>query len=241
VKYLVSLWFWVVFLLTSPVCLVLGTVLLLVTLPFDPGRRGLHWLVTRWCWWLYMHAWPGWSVRVEGRELLPPGPCVLVSNHQSMADIFALMGLRHQFKFVAKASLFSLPIVGWLMSMMGYVRVVRRSPTAMQEMLEDCRHWLHRRMAVLIFPEGTYAQDGVLLPFKRGAFRLAMEERVPLVPVLIQGTTGLVVGDGPWMNPHARVRVRVLPPVPPDTFGPDDAVLADRVRGVFLDAVSRKP
>lgn len=239
-KYLVSFWFWVVFLLTSPVCLVLGTVLLLVTRPFDSGRRGLHWLVTRWCWWLYMHAWPGWSVRVEGRELLPPGPCVLVSNHQSMADIFALMGLRHQFKFVAKASLFSLPIVGWLMSMMGYVRVVRGRPTAMQDMLEDCRHWLHRRMSVLIFPEGTYAQDGVLLPFKRGAFRLAMEERVPVVPVLIQGTTDLVVGDGPWMNPHARVRVRVLPPVPPDTFGLDDAVLAERVRGLFLEALSRK-
>lgn len=239
-KYLVSFWFWVVFLVTAPVCTALGTLLLLVSWPFDPGRRALHWLVTRWCYGLYLHAWPGWEVRVEGRELLPPGPCVLVSNHQSMADIFALMGLRHQFKFVAKASLFSVPMVGWLMSMMGYVRVVRRSPTAMDRMLADCRHWLRQRMAVLIFPEGTYAQDGVLLPFKRGAFRLAMEEGVPLVPVLIQGTTSLVVGDGPWLSPRARMRVRVLPAVPPETFGSDDAALAERVRGLFLEALSQQ-
>jgi 1-acyl-sn-glycerol-3-phosphate acyltransferase len=239
VKYLVSFWFWGVFLVTAPVCMVLGTVLLLVTLPFDPGRRALHWLVTRWCYFLYMHAWPGWDVRVHGRELLPAGPCVLVSNHQSMADIFTLMGLRYQFKFVAKASLFSLPIVGWLMSMMGYVRVRRKTPTAMADMLEHCRRWLRAHMAVLIFPEGTYAQDGVLLPFKRGAFRLAMDEGVPLVPVLIQGTTDLVVGDGPWMSPRARVSVRVLPAVPPDTFGTDDTVLAERVRAVFLDALSQ--
>lgn len=239
-KRLVSFWFWVVFLTTAPVCTVVGTLLLLVTWPFDPGRRVLHWFVTRWCYGLYMHAWPGWSVRVEGRELLPPGPCVFVSNHQSMADIFALMGLRHQFKFVAKASLFSVPMVGWLMSMMGYVRVVRRSPTAMADMLEHCRIWLRQHMSVLIFPEGTYAMDGVLLPFKRGAFRLAIDEQVPVVPVVIQGTTDLIEGDGPWMNPHARVRVRVLPAVPPSAFGPDDAVLAEQVRGVFLEALSQK-
>jgi len=240
VKYLVSLWFWVVFLITAPVCTVLGTVLLLVTWPFDKGRRALHWLVTRWCYGLYLHCWPGWDVRVHGRELLPPGPCVLVSNHQSMADIFALMGLRHQFKFVAKASLFSVPLVGWLMSMMGYVRVVRKSPTAMANMLEHCRGWLRLDMAVLIFPEGTYAQDGVLLPFKRGAFRLAIDEQVPVVPVLIQGTTDLVAGDGPWLNPRAKVSVRVLPQVPPETFGQDDAVLAERVRALFLDALAQQ-
>lgn len=239
-KHLVSFWFWVVFLTTAPVCTVLGTLLLLVSLPFDSGRRALHWFVTRWCYALYMHAWPGWSVRVEGRELLPSGPCVFVSNHQSMADIFALMGLRHQFKFVAKASLFSVPMVGWLMSMMGYVRVVRKSPTAMADMLEHCRLWLRQHMSVLIFPEGTYAMDGVLLPFKRGAFRLAMDEQVPVVPVVIQGTTDLIEGDGPWMNPHARVRVRVLPAVPPSTFGSDEVALAERVRGVFLEALSQK-
>ncbi|XXF79046.1 lysophospholipid acyltransferase family protein [Myxococcaceae bacterium GXIMD 01537] len=239
-KYLVSFWFWFVFLTTAPLCTALGAVLWLLSWPVDRARRALHWMVTRWCYGLYMHAWPGWSVHVEGRELLPPGPCVLVSNHQSVADIFALMGLRHQFKFVAKASLFSVPMVGWLMSMMGYVRVVRRSPTAMTDMLEDCRHWLRQHMSVLIFPEGTYAADGVLLPFKRGAFKLALEERVPVVPVLIQGTTDLVVGDGPWLNPRARMRIRVLPPVPVEAMGADEVALAERVRGLFLAALTQE-
>ena len=76
----------------------------------------LHSLVCRWCHGLWLHLSPGWKTRIEGRELLPSGPCVLVVNHQSAADILAVMGLFHPYKFVAKASLFSLPIVGWMMT-----------------------------------------------------------------------------------------------------------------------------
>ena len=58
-----------------------------------------------------------------------------------------------------------------------------------------------------------------------------------LVPVVLEGTTDLVEGDGPWMNPHARVSIRVLPAVRPEDFGEDDGALADRVRGLFLQAL----
>jgi 1-acyl-sn-glycerol-3-phosphate acyltransferase len=163
---------------------------------------------------------------------------VLVANHQSMADIFAAMGLFHPFKFVSKASLFKVPLVGWMMSLLRYVRVERGRPQSMREMLEVCRGWLRRGMPVLIFPEGTYAEGGRLLPFRRGAFRLALEERVPVVPVVLRGTADLVLGDGPWMNPRAHVRVRVLPAVPPEDFGGDEAALAERVRGAFLKALA---
>lgn len=236
-KYLVTVWFWVVFGLTALPSYVVGLGLWLVTLPFDANRRVLHAYVCRWCF-QYLRAWPGWRVRVEGRELLPEGPCVLVANHQSMADILAAMGLFHPFKFVAKSSLFKIPLVGWMMSLMRYVRVERGRPQSMREMLDVCRGWLRRGMPVLIFPEGTYAQGGRLLPFRRGAFRLALEEGVPVVLVVLQGTTELVEGDGPWMNPRARVSIRVLPPVRPEGFDGDDAVLADRVRGLFLQALA---
>jgi 1-acyl-sn-glycerol-3-phosphate acyltransferase len=236
-KYLVTLWFWVVFVLTALPCYAVGLGLWLVTLPFDAGRRMLHAYVCHWCF-QYLRSWPGWRVRVEGRELLPEGPCVLVANHQSMADILAAMGLFHPFKFVAKSSLFKIPLVGWMMSLLRYVRVERGRPQSMREMLEVCRGWLRQGMPVLIFPEGTYAEGGRLLPFRRGAFRLALEERVPVVPVVLQGTTELVEGDGPWMNPRARVSIRVLPPVRPEDFDGDDAGLADRVRGLFLQALA---
>jgi 1-acyl-sn-glycerol-3-phosphate acyltransferase len=236
VKYLTTLWFWAVFVLTAVPLFVLGVVLWLLTLPFDADRRVLHAYVCRWCF-LYLRAWPGWRTRVEGRELLPEGPCVLVANHQSMADILAAMGLFHPFKFVSKASLFRIPLVGWMMSLLRYVRVERGRPQSMREMLDVCRGWLRRGMPVLVFPEGTYAQAGRLLPFRRGAFRLALEERVPVVPVVLEGTTELVEGDGPWMSPRARVRIRVLPPVLPEDFGEDDGALAERVRGLFLRAL----
>jgi 1-acyl-sn-glycerol-3-phosphate acyltransferase len=240
-RYLTTAAFALFFLLTAPVCTVLGTLLWLVSAPFDRNRALLHAFVCGWCHFLYLRLWPGWRVRVEGRELLPRGPAVIISNHQSAMDIVAAMGLLHPFKFVAKASLFKLPMVGWLMSLMRYVPVERGHVHAMERMLEDCRWWLRRGVAVLIFPEGTYAPPGQPLPFKRGAFRLAIEERVPVVPVVLEGTTDILEGDGPWMNPRASVRVRVLPPLPVESLGSDEVALATRVRDLYLGAPSLPP
>jgi 1-acyl-sn-glycerol-3-phosphate acyltransferase len=236
-KYLVTIGFWLWFAVTAPVCVVLAVPLWLLTLPFDKNHAALHVLVCRWCNYLYLRAWPGWRVRVEGRELLPKGPAIIVSNHRSAADILCNMGLFHPFKFVAKASLFRTPMVGWLMTLMEYVPVVRGTANAMDKMLADCRKWLHRGVPVLIFPEGTYAPSRQPLPFKRGAFRLAIEEKVPIVPVVLEGTTEVVDGDGPWMGPRASVRVRVLPPLAPESLGSDDVALAERVRGLYFDAL----
>jgi 1-acyl-sn-glycerol-3-phosphate acyltransferase len=240
-RYLVTAAYALFFLLTAPVCTVLGTLLWLVSAPFDPNRALLHAFVCRWCHLLYLRLWPGWRVRVEGRERLPPGPAVLVSNHQSAADILAAMGLFHPFKFVSKASLFKLPMVGWMMSLIRYVPVERGHVHAMDRMLEDCRWWLRRGVAVLIFPEGTYAPPGQRLPFKRGAFRLAIEEKVPLVPVVLEGTTNILEGDGPWMHPRASVRVRVLPPLPVESLGSDEVALAARVRALYFEALGLPP
>jgi 1-acyl-sn-glycerol-3-phosphate acyltransferase len=240
-RYLMTAAYALFFLLTAPVCTVLGTLLWLVSAPFDPNRALLHAFVCRWCHILYLRIWPGWRVRVEGRERLPRGPAVLISNHQSAADIVAAMGLFHPFKFVSKASLFKVPMVGWMMSLMRYVPVVRGQVHAMDRMLEDCRWWLRRGVAVLIFPEGTYAPPGQRLPFKRGAFRLAIEEKVPLVPVVLEGTTDVIEGDGPWMRPRASVRVRVLPPLPVESLGSDEAALAARVRALYFEALGLSP
>jgi len=240
-KVVATLWYWVVFLLTAPVCTLVGGLLWLVTWPFDRDRAVLHAFVSRWCHVLYL-SWPGWKVHIEGRELLPPGPAVIVVNHQSAADILVAMGLDHPYKFVAKASLFRTPMVGWLMTWMEYVAVKRGTAQAMERMLADCAGWLRRGVPVLIYPEGTYSTTPEPLPFKRGAFQLAIAEKVPVVPVVLEGTPGILGRDGPWMGPSARVRMRVLPPVPVTSFGEDPVALAERVRGLYLDALgSRTP
>ena len=208
----VTVAFWMVVGLTMPLLFLAAALLFAVTAPFDPDRSVLHAFV---CWscHAYLHVNPLWRVRVEGRERIPRGASVLVVNHQSMADVAACMGLHRPFKFVSKASLFSLPVVGWAMKMLRYVRLERGRPHSTRAMLDQCRHWLRRGLAVLMFPEGTYAPGAALLHFKPGAFVLARDERVPLVPVLVSGTRALVVGDGPWMAPRVNIRIRVLDPL----------------------------
>jgi 1-acyl-sn-glycerol-3-phosphate acyltransferase len=240
VKYIVTVVFAVVFALTAPVCLVVCAVLWLIGAIADPDRHWVHAFLSRWGF-QYFRVNPFWRIRVEGRERIPDGPSVLVVNHQSLADVVAVLGLYRRFKFVSKASLFQLPLVGWSMGLARYMRVVRGRPHSTQLMLEDCRAWLRRGVAVLIFPEGTYAPPGRLLPFKRGAFRLAIEERVPLVPVVLEGTRGLVLGDGPWLEPRSRIRVRVLPPWPSSELGTDEGALADRVRELYRRELDLPP
>ena len=233
----VTVAFWAVVVLTMPVLFLVAALLFGVTAPFDPDRRVLHAFVCRSCH-AYLHVNPFWRVRVEGRQRIPRGASVLVVNHQSMADVAACMGLHRPFKFVSKASLFSLPVVGWAMRMLRYVRLERGRPHSTRAMLDDCQRWLRRGMAVLMFPEGTYAPGETLLHFKPGAFVLARDERVPLVPVLLSGTRALVVGDGPWMAPRVDIRVRVLDPVdfPP---GADAVQVAAAMRERFARELGR--
>ena len=237
-KYLVTLLFWLVFAVACPLEVFVGVLFFLATAPFDPDRRALHAFICRWTF-RYLRLFPSWRVEVVGRELLPPGPAVLVANHQSMADVVVMMGLYHPFKFVSKASLFQLPLVGWMMRLARYVRIERGRPKSTQKMMEDCRRWLRRGMAVLLFPEGTYSTGGKLLPFKRGPFILAVEEKVPVVPVVLTGTTSLIDGDGPWMSHRANIRIQVTPPIPAAELGEDAAALALRVRARFEQALAQ--
>ncbi len=224
----VTLLFGAVLLLTAPLCVLLGLLLLLVSFPFDRDRRALHALVCHWTFG-YLRLNPLWRVRIEGREHLPKGASVLVANHQSLADVVVAMGLFHPYKFVSKVSLFRLPLVGWMMHLIRHIPLHRGRPGSTRAMLETSRRWLRRGMAVFFFPEGTYAEGEQLLPFRSGAFLLAIEEQVPVVPILIEGTRQLVDGDGPWLGPRAEVRVRVLQPrVPP--AGADAQAVADAVR-----------
>lgn len=233
----VTVAFWLVVAVTMPLLFLLACLVFALSAPFDPDRRLLHAFVCRACHG-YLHLNPFWRVRVQGRERIPRGASVLVVNHQSLADVAACMGLHRPFKFVSKASLFSIPLVGWAMSMLRYVRLDRGRPHSTRAMLEDCRRWLRRGMAVLMFPEGTYAPGEALLHFKPGAFLLARDEHVPLVPVLLSGTRDLVVGDSPWMAPRADIRIRVLDPIefPP---GVDAVHVAAEMRERFARELGR--
>ncbi len=238
-RFFVTFWYWLVFCPTIVFGWCLAVPLWLATMPFDPSQKILHLFVNTWVF-QYLKIWPGWSVKVLHRDRIPKGPCVFVVNHQSMADVVAVMGLRTQYKFVSKETLFTLPIVGWTMKMLKYIRVERGKPHSMHQMVEECRSWIRKGVPVLIFPEGTYASDPKkLLPFKRGAFMIALEEKVPLVPVFLRGTTELIHEDGPWMSPRARITVEVQEPIVPLPDETDEA-LASRTRRLFATALGKE-
>ena len=234
-RFVVTVYYWLVFTTSILVGLVVASVLFVVSTPFDPNRQAMHWLIAHWGF-QYIRVWPGWRVKVLHRERIPKTPCVIVANHQSMADVISVLGLYAPYKFVSKAELFRVPVLGWLMSMGRYVPVNRGKPHSMNRMIEECRRWLRSGVSVLIFPEGTYSGGKRMLPFKRGAFTLACEENVPVVPVVLKGTPQLIFEDGPWMNPRAEISVEVLEPISSLPKGEEDALSA-KTRAVLAAAL----
>jgi 1-acyl-sn-glycerol-3-phosphate acyltransferase len=205
-------WMYFVVTLTLPVGYAVALVIHVLGRPFDPYANATHFWVSSWCF-QYLRSWPGWRARVIGAHLLPKGPCVLVANHQSMADILALMGLPTNFKFVSKGALFRIPLLGFIMKLMRYVPLERGRHSSMTAMMDRCAALLRAQQKILVFPEGTYAPRGYRLAFKRGAFKLALDHQVPVVPIVLTGTRQLIDEDGPTFGPRADISIEVKAPI----------------------------
>jgi 1-acyl-sn-glycerol-3-phosphate acyltransferase len=190
----------------------LVALVLAVTWPFDRNRAVAGRLL-RLCGAFVSRSFPFWRIRIEGRW--PPGrqAYVVVANHQSFLDIFLLSNLPREMKWVAKRSLFKIPWVGWCFTMSGDIPVDRGDPASAAEVLERARRYLSRGMSVMMFPEGTRSRDGKLLPFKLGAFKLAVDAGVPVLPIAISGTAQGMPKGSPWVRP-SQLRVQILEPVP---------------------------
>lgn len=129
-------------------------------------------------------------VRVVGRDMLDKRQSyVFVSNHQGAFDIWAIYGyLNHNFKWLMKRSLEKLPLVGYACRRAGHVFVDDSSIAGIKDTIAEAESRLKDGMSVVVFPEGSRTFDGRLIPFKRGAFMLAAEFRLPVVPITIDGS-----------------------------------------------------
>ena len=142
-------------------------------------------------------------------------------------------------KWLSKDALFRIPVMGWLMRMAGDIPVKRGSRESAMQALAECRKRLQNRVSVMIFPEGTRSPADTLLPFKDGAFKLAIEAGVPIMPIAVAGTRGCMAKHS-FMFRRARAKARVLPPIP--TAGmtsADVAGLRDRTREI-IDGARRE-
>jgi 1-acyl-sn-glycerol-3-phosphate acyltransferase len=168
---------------------------------------------------------PFWRIHIQGRHHIQwHKPYVIVSNHQSNFDII-LFGLFRHFKWLSKESLKKIPTVGWNMVMNRYIFIDRKNPQSRRKGLKQCRDWLKRGISVLIFPEGTRSKTGDLGDFQLGAFRMALKENVPLLPVVINGTQGILKKHSFYLSAGRKdIFVKVLEPVPSDKFQADQAM-----------------
>ena len=232
-----DLWLWALIALLTAFCTCLIALSRALFWPFDHRRTIPHGLAS---WWGRAVFWchPPWRVTVTGAGQLRPGErYILVANHQSLLDIMALYHLNRQFKWVAKEELFRVPFLGWAMALAGYVQLARTQPHSIHDAYERVRRWLTRGIPVLFFPEGTRSLTGELGAFKKGAFKLAVETGIPVVPVAVSGTRDLLV-KGSWRfrpGPQ-RVQVTVLPPIAPTTSAES---LRDEARSRILKALER--
>ena len=233
---LLSYLYWAYVVVTMPVLFLGAALVWLVTLPFDRRRLLLHVYSCAWGS-FYIVSNPLWRARVRGRGRLPwRGPAVIVANHLSMLDILVLYGLFRPFKWVAKAELFKVPVVGWNMWINDYVPIWRGDRESVRRMMAHCREHLARGTPILVFPEGTRALDGRLQRFKDGAFHLAFEARVPVVPVVVTGTFAALPKHGLVMRERMDARVEVLEPIDPRAF-PDADALRDAARAAIAAAL----
>lgn len=191
-------------------------------------------------WGAHYLAWaPLAGVTVEGRSRAPrQAACVYVSNHQSMVDILAVFATRLPFLWVSKVENFYVPFLGWNMWLNRYVPLKRGNLRSIRRMLRTCNARLQGGESLFVFPEGTRSADGELRSFFRGAFRIAAKNRVPIVPMLIEGTHR-ILPKGRFRIVPRHVLVRILDPIDPASVDYDAKRLHDEVRRRMLEEQAR--
>ena len=165
--------------------------------------------------WGRIIAWlSGVRVQFSGTGHLDHGqPYIFAANHQSQFDIFVLQGyFDFDFRWLAKLELFKVPVFGYAMRLAGYVPVDRTNGRRAVKSLDEAAARIAGGTSVIIFPEGTRSSDGSLLKFKSGAMVLAIKAGVPVVPVAIIGTHG-VLPKGKLLARPGQVRIRVGKPI----------------------------
>lgn len=208
----------------------------IVTAPSDPGRYTVGLWFRRAA---VAAVWlnPLWKFRTSGVIITDPRrPYVAVSNHESYADIFLISHLPWEMKWLSKDDVFRIPVMGWMMRMAGDISVTRSDRRSRVEALDGIRDRLSKNVSVMVMPEGTRSPRDEMLPFRDGAFRVAVETGSPILPIAVAGTRHCMAKGSLLFN-RATAEARVLEPVPTEGLTLADVPrLRDEVRQRIVDA-----
>ncbi|MBI3394806.1 MAG: 1-acyl-sn-glycerol-3-phosphate acyltransferase [Spirochaetia bacterium] len=224
--------YWMVFWALSPLFVLGGLVCLLFG-----SAAGAHVFHVWWCR-LMVFISPARLHVIHPERLNRTPPVIYVSNHESLFDVLIVGAvLKTQYRWLAKDSLFRIPILGRGMKRTGYIPIARENKDAGMKSLYRAAERVKAGISVFIFPEGTRTKTGKMLPFKQGAFILAKKAEVTIQPLTIHGTGAcLPVQKGRWIQRIYRgdVFVTVHEAIAPERYGAMSAAeLSDTVRNVI--------
>jgi len=165
---------------------------------------------------------------------------VMACNHQSMLDIPVIYRIFLHFKWVSKASLFKIPVIGWNLWLNRHIKLDRSSMKSQRNMLRQCAEHIQNGSSVMIFPEGTRSPNGELRAFKEGAFLIAMQQKTDILPIVLDGTANVLPQKRYIPTKTHKFYVRILPPVPYETFK-DMGVrkVSEHIHAIIADELNR--
>jgi 1-acyl-sn-glycerol-3-phosphate acyltransferase len=211
-KKLLFIYKWSVFIpVVGVLTLALGTACLILCLLVPPAVAG------RWCGrtWARLIAHAAFmSVAVEGAQFIDHRRSYIVAaNHQSQLDILVVYGwLDLDFRWVMKKELRKVPILGICCEKLGHIFIDRLDISAAVAAINRAKEKITEGTSIFFFPEGTRSRDGNLLPFKKGAFRMALDLQLPILPVSIVGTHDILPAGTMCLQP-GRSKMIVHPPI----------------------------
>jgi 1-acyl-sn-glycerol-3-phosphate acyltransferase len=228
---IVSLLYWIFVAATLILLLPITILIRVCTYWWDP-KLSLLQSISNFLGIMYLWIMPFWSIEVINRKLIDPHKVyMIIANHQSITDTIVICHLRKHMKWVSKTENFRIPILGWLMRLNNYIEVDRADPTARHNLLKDCETVIQRGSSVIMFPEGTRTRDGEIGAFKEGAFKVALEFRIPILPVLLDGSMEAVPRRGIIFMGNHKLKLKVLPVIPYESFKDEDCtLLAAKIR-----------
>lgn len=207
------------YLIAFPILWILTMLTAIITILLFPwpNCKFVNWVQKLWSrsfgWMLFL------PVTITGKENIKPGQSyVFVANHQSMLDVWIIYGwLPVIFKWLMKAELRKVPFVGSACKAAGHVFVDRSSPMAAKKSLEDVEKVLTNGICTVIFPEGTRTLNGEVGRFKRGAFQIALELNLPIIPISLSGCYEAMNRKAKYVTWHP-VHMHIGEPILPEQF-----------------------
>lgn len=241
IQVLISLFIWVAGIIITAAAFFSSLIIKKWPFPVKDREKLVH---SQCFWWsdALIALNPYWSLKIEGMENIDKDKTyVVVANHQSLGDIVIIYQTRMFFKWVAKEELLKVPFIGGLLWVNDHILLSRGEYGSIKKVYREAAERLRSGVSVLFFPEGTRSSTDEMGEFQNGAFKLAIKEKRPILPVYIGGTREAIPKGGWIFKTKVAGRLVILPSIDTKDFSNADfGKLSDMVRNQLVNLASSK-